>query len=152
MKSSKVAFKSLRQDWETPKEFLKKLEKKYGKLFDPCPSKNYTNGGKVNGLEIEWKKKNFVNPPYTTKEQDAWIKKGFEEWEKGKLVIFLIPARTDTARFHDYILPLHKKGYADIEFIRGRLKFSDHKHPAPFPSMVCILKPIKSRTKKVRKR
>ena len=65
MKSSNCAFKSLKQDWKTPKEFLKKLEKEFGKLFDPCPSKNYTNGGKINGLEIEWKEKNFV------KKQDA---------------------------------------------------------------------------------
>ncbi|HEA46682.1 MAG TPA: adenine methyltransferase [Candidatus Pacearchaeota archaeon] len=143
MKSSHVGFKSLRQDWKTPKEFLKKLEKEFGKLFDPYPSKNYTNGGNLNGLECDWKKRNFVNPPYTSKEQDLWIKKGFEEWKKGKLVIFLIPARTDTKRFHDYILPLHKRGHCDIRFIKGRLKFSDHKNPAPFPSMVCILKPIK---------
>ena len=138
MKSSHVAFKSLKQDWKTPKEFLIKLEKEFGKLFDPCPSKNYTNGGDINGLEIEWKKKNFCNPPYKSKEQDAFVKKGFEEWKKGKLVIFLLPARTDTIRFHKYLLP-----FADIRFIQGRLKFSEYKNPAPFPSMLCILKPKK---------
>lgn len=138
MKSKNAAFTSLSQDWKTPKEFLKKLEREFGKLFDPCPSKNYTNGGQINGLEIEWKNKNFVNPPYTSKEQDAWVKKGFEEWQKGKLVIFLIPARTDTKRFHNYLLP-----HAEIRFIKGRLKFSEHKNPAPFPSMLCILKPKK---------
>jgi site-specific DNA-methyltransferase (adenine-specific) len=132
----KIVFKSMKQDWKTPKEFYKKLEKEFGKMFDPCPSKNYTNGGTINGLEINWKKKNFVNPPYTTIEQNKWVKKGFEEWKKGKLVIFLIPARTDTIRFHKYILP-----YAEIRFIYGRLRFSEHEHPAPFPSMVCILRP-----------
>jgi len=136
-----LAFKSLKQDWKTPKEFLKQLNKRFGKLFDPCPSKNYTNGGKINGLEIEWKKKNFVNPPYTSSEQDKWIKKASEERKKGKLVILLIPARTDTKRFHEIIMPLHEKGKADIEFIKGRLRFSEHKNPAPFPSMLVILKP-----------
>lgn len=124
------------QEWKTPKEFLKKLESEFGKLFDPCPSKNYTNGGKINGLKMNWRKRNFVNPPYTAQEQDKWVKKGFEEWKKGKLVIFLIPARTDTKRFHKYILP-----YAEIRFIKGRLKFSEYKTPAPFPSMVCIFRP-----------
>ena len=136
MKSKHIAFKSLNQDWKTPKDFLMKLEKEFGKLFDPCPSKNYTNGGDINGLEMEWKDRNFVNPPYTSKEQNLWVKKGFEEWKKGKLVIFLIPARTDTRRFHDYLLP-----NAEIRFIKGRLKFSEYKNPAPFPSMLCILKP-----------
>ena len=136
MKSKHIAFKSLTQDWETPKEFYDKLNKEFNFDFDPCPLKNYTNGGKVDGLNCEWGKRNFVNPPYKSKEQDAFVKKGFEEWKKGKLIVFLIPARTDTIRFHKYILP-----YAEIRFIKGRLKFSGHKNPAPFPSMICILKP-----------
>ena len=45
----------------------------------------------------------------------------------------LIPARTDTSYFHDYIY--HK---AEIRFIRGRLKFNDRKQSAPFPSMIVI--------------
>ena len=133
---NKIAFKSMKQDWKTPKEFYNKLNSEFNFNFDPCPFKNYTNGGKVNGLECEWKERNFVNPPYTAGQQDKWIKKGFEEWKKGKLVVFLIPARTDTKRFHNYILP-----YAEIRFIKGRLRFSEHKNPAPFPSMICILRP-----------
>ena len=140
MRSSHVAFKSLKQDWKTPKEFYEKLDKEFNFDFDPCPESNYLNGGNVNGLECEWGKVNFVNPPYKSKEQDAFIKKGYEEWKKGKTVVFLIPARTDTKRFHDYILPLHEKGLAEIRFIKGRLTFEGAKQPAPFPSMVCILR------------
>lgn len=138
MKSKKGVFTSLKQDWKTPEDLLKKLRKEFGKMFDPCPSRNYTNGGKINGLNMEWKKVNFVNPPYTTKVQNKWVKKGYEEWKKGKTVIFLIPARTDTARFHDYILPNCKA--EDIRFIRGRLTFQGAKDHAPFPSMICILR------------
>ena len=53
----------------------------------------------------------------------------------------LIPARTDTTYFHEYIYP-----YAKLDFIKGRLKFRDltgvSKKPtsAPFPSIVCIYK------------
>ena len=68
MKSSKAAFTSLNQSWETPEDFMKMLNKEFGKLFDPCPSSNYTDGGEIDGLEIDWKKKNFVNPPYTSKD------------------------------------------------------------------------------------
>ena len=52
-------------------------------------------------------------------------------------VVLLIPARTDTAYFHDFI---YRK--AEIRFIRGRLKFTDEegnaKQSAPFPSMLVI--------------
>lgn len=133
MKSSKCAFKSTTQDWKTPKEFYKKLNKEFNFDFDPCPS-NYVEGKTKNGLEVEWGKRNFVNPPYTSKLQDAFVKKGFEEYLKGKLVVFLIPARTDTKRFHELLLP-HAK---EIRFIKGRLKFSGYKHPAPFPSMIVV--------------
>ena len=81
MKSSQVGFTSLKQDWTTPKEFYDKLNKEFKFDFDPCPSSNYTNGGKVNGLECEWGKSNYCNPPYKSKEQDAFIKKGFDEWK-----------------------------------------------------------------------
>ena len=46
----------------------------------------------------------------------------------------LIPARTDTSYFHDYIYGKAK----EIRFIRGRLKFGECKNAAPFPSMVVI--------------
>lgn len=51
------------------------------------------------------------------------------------MVVMLIPARTDTRYFHDYIY-----GKAEIRFVKGRLKFGDGKSPAPFPSMVVIFR------------
>lgn len=55
----------------------------------------------------------------------------------GNTIVLLIPARTDTAYFHDYIY-----GKAEIRFVRGRLRFTDESGnangPAPFPSMVVI--------------
>lgn len=47
----------------------------------------------------------------------------------------LIPARTDTRWFHDYIY-----GKAEIRFIKGRLKFGNAKQSAPFPSMIVIFR------------
>ena len=75
----------------------------------------------------------FCNPPYG-REIGKWVKKCYEESSLA-FVVMLIPARTDTSYFHDYIY--HK---AEVRFIRGRLKFGDATSPAPFPSMVVIFK------------
>lgn len=75
----------------------------------------------------------FVNPPYG-REIGNWVEKAFRTNEEhGNLVVMLLPARTDTKWFHEYIY--HK---AEIRFIRGRLKFGNSKNAAPFPSMVVI--------------
>lgn len=50
-------------------------------------------------------------------------------------IVLLIPARTDTSYFHDYI---YKQDNVELRFIRGRLKFGDGKNSAPFPSMLVI--------------
>ena len=77
----------------------------------------------------------FCNPPYG-KEIAKWVQKSVEESrKKNTLVVMLIPARTDTKYFHDFIY-----GKAEIRFIRGRLKFGNAKTAAPFPSMVVIFR------------
>ena len=73
----------------------------------------------------------FCNPPYG-REIAAWVKKAFEESQKpDTCVVMLLPVRTDTAWFHDYVL-----GEADIHFLRGRLHYGGAENPAPFPSML----------------
>jgi len=61
-----------------------------------------------------------------------WVEKAATDQSSGT-VVMLIPSRTDTAWFHDYIY-----GRAEIRFIRGRLKFGGHKNAAPFPNMIVI--------------
>lgn len=76
----------------------------------------------------------FCNPPYGRKILD-WVKKCYKESCKpNTTVVMLIPARTDTRYFHEFIY--HRA--TEIRFIRGRLKFGDGKAPAPFPSMVVV--------------
>ena len=75
----------------------------------------------------------FCNPPYG-KEISKWIEKAFIENKRGTMVVLLLPARTDTRWFHDFIYKKH-----EIRFIRGRLKFNDGKQAAPFPSMVVVM-------------
>jgi site-specific DNA-methyltransferase (adenine-specific) len=89
--------------------------------------------GGIDGLAIEWGTRNFVNPPYS--QLKAWCKKAYEEWRKGKLVVMLIPSRTDTIAWHSYIMKAD-----EIRFIKGRLKFGGSKNSAPFPSAIVIFK------------
>ena len=86
------------------------------------------------GLRASGGGRNFVNPPYG-REIPKWVYKGYEEWKKGKLVVFLIPSRTDTKWWHDYIMKA-----TEIRFIKGRLKFDDQKNSAPFPSAIVVFK------------
>lgn len=100
--------------WETPKKFYDILNKEFNFNFDPCPI-NPT----FNGLEIEWKERNYINPPYSRKLKEAFIIKALEESKKGKLCVLLLPVSTSTRIFHDIIKPNAK----EIRFVRGRIKF-----------------------------
>lgn len=76
----------------------------------------------------------FCNPPYS--QIAEWVKKAYHEsHEPGTVVVLLIPARTDTKYFQEYIY--HR---AEVRFIKGRLKFGKSKNAAPFPSMVVIFR------------
>ena len=128
-KLNRGLFTSVRGDWKTPKALYQALDAEFGFDYDPCPTKPIESG-----LESEWGNMNFVNPPYG-KEITRWICKGYHESLKGKAVVFLIPSRTDTRWWHDYIMKAD-----EIRFIRGRLKFDDQKNSAPFPSAIVIFK------------
>lgn len=128
----KGLFSSARFDWRTPIGVYQELNLEFGFTFDPCPV-----DPKFDGLSCKWRKRNFVNPPYG-QEIPKWIKKGFEESRRNKLVVMLIPSRTDTRWWHEYVMKAD-----EIRFIKGRLKFSEHKNSAPFPSAVVIFRPKK---------
>lgn len=104
-------------DWKTPSDLYEKLDDNFHFDFDPCPLNH--NIKKWDGLEIEWKERNFINPPYSRKLKEAFVKKGISESKKGKLCVFLLPVSTSTVLFHDFILPNKKQ----LNFIKGRIKF-----------------------------
>ena len=123
----RVVFSSVNMRWQTPKEIYNKLNKEFCFTTDPCPP-NPT----FDGLAVDWGNSNFVNPPFG-REIGKWIKKGYKESQKNKTVVFLIPARTDTKWWHEYIMKA-----TEIRFIKGRLRFGGAKHNAPFPSCIVI--------------
>lgn len=116
-------------NWKTPRKFYEMLKEEFYFDFDPCPPNPV-----FDGLSIEWGGCNFVNPPYG-RELPNWIKKGYGEYLKNKTVVFLIPSRTDTRWWHEYCMKA-----TEIRFIKGRLKFDDHKNSAPFPSALVIFR------------
>lgn len=131
-----IHFSSKNNEWETPVDLFDKLQKKYHFDLDVCATSQNTKcpvyfSKEINGLNQPWYGICWMNPPYG-KEIGAWMKKAYESSLKGAKVVCLIPARTDTAWWHDYAM----KG--KIEFLRGRLKFSGHKNSAPFPSAIVV--------------
>lgn len=126
---NKIHFSSQRFNWKTPKVVFQVLNAEFNFDFDPCPSEPTQDG-----LNIDWGESNFVNPPYG-RQIGKWIKKGYEEYLKGKTVVFLVPSRTDTIWWHDYCMKA-----SEIRFIKGRLKFDDQKNSAPFPSAIIVFR------------
>lgn len=106
-------------NWATPKDLYIKLDKEFYFDFDPCPLNTGEITPDTDGLLIEWGQRNFINPPYSRKLKDAFVKRAIQESKKGKLCVMLLPVSTSTALFHDYIQPNAKQ----IRFIKGRVKF-----------------------------
>ena len=128
-------FSSKTDDWATPQSFFDGLDKEFHFTLDVCADtlnhkcKQYFTKDD-DGLSMDWGGEIiWCNPPYG-REIGKWVQKCSEHTNTA---VMLLPARTDTRWFHDYIY--HK---AEIRFIKGRLKFGDGKNPAPFPSMVAI--------------
>ena len=137
--NNELMFSSKTDLWSTPWDFFEKLNDEFHFTLDPCSThenakcyKHFTI--EEDGLLQDWGNEVvFCNPPYGRKIKD-WVKKAYDESQKDNTtVVMLIPARTDTIYFHEYIY-----NKAEIRFIKGRLKFGDAKNSAPFPSMVVI--------------
>lgn len=135
-----LMFSSRTCDWATPQAFFDKLNEEFRFTLDPCADdqnhkcqKYYTAAD--DGLQQDWSgERVFCNPPYG-KIVGKWVEKCFDEVYAGKCqcAVLLLPARTDTRWFQDYIYQR-----AEVRFVRGRLKFGLGVTPAPFPSMVVV--------------
>lgn len=135
--SESVHFMSKTDQWATPQWFFNELNAEFGFTLDPCADDSNHKCDKYftkeqNGLAQNWVGETvFCNPPYG-REIGKWVRKAATS---GTNVVMLLPARTDTKWFHEYIY-----GKSEIRFLKGRLKFGDSKNSAPFPSMVVIFR------------
>ena len=143
---SKTLFSSKSDEWATPIDLFNELNNEFNFNLDPCATeKNHKceNYFTVDddGLEKLWGGyRVFCNPPYS--QIAKWVEKAYRETTQNDntLVVMLIPSRTDTKYFQDFIY--HR---TEIRFVRGRLKFGDSKNSAPFPSMIVIFRGAKVR-------
>lgn len=135
---SNVHFSSKTDLHETPQGFFDKLNEEFGFLLDVCAT---PENAKVplfftkedNGLERDWTGPAWMNPPYG-REIGRWMHKANKEALNGITTVCLVPARTDTKWWHDYVIQ------HEVRFIKGRLKFGNAKNSAPFPSAVVIIR------------
>lgn len=142
----KAMMTSNKQDWETPQALFDNLNNEFDFELDAFASdknakcKNYFTE-EDDAFQQDWTeyKSIFINPPYTPKVQDAVLKKIDDTVSTGwkGVIVLLIPARTDTKRWHDYIF----NKADDIRFIKGRLKFEIDGVPggsSTFPSAIIV--------------
>lgn len=138
-----VHFSSKTDLWSTPQDFYSALDKEFGFNLDPCATKENAKCAEFytlndDGLAKDWAGIVFMNPPYG-REIGKWVKKAAYEVERGfaSIVVCLLPARTDTKWWHDYVIG------NEIRFVKGRLKFGNSKNSAPFPSAVVVMRGMK---------
>lgn len=145
---SKTLFSSATNEWATPQDFYNILNKEFNFTLDPCATKQNAKCSRYftiddDGLKQDWSKDVvFMNPPYGREIKD-WVEKAYRESIKGAIVVCLIPARTDTRYWHDWIF----NKASEIRFVKGRLKFGGEKNSAPFPSAVIVFDSNKPITK-----
>ena len=134
-------FTSATDEWPTPQSFFAQMDLEFGPFdLDVCATPQNTKCAQFftreqNGLAQEWAPRRcWMNPPYGRTIGD-WMRKALEESRRGAFVVCLVPARTDTAWWHEFAA----KG--EVRFIRGRIRFEGGKSNAPFPSAVVVFRP-----------
>lgn len=135
-------FSSKIHDWGTPQKLFDELNAEFKFTLDACANEtnykidNYFTESD-NALIQEWNGVIWCNPPYGRQVKE-WVRKAYEESKRGNTVVMLIPARTDTAYWHDYVI------HGEVRFIRGRLKFENKDRvsigSAPFPSAIVVFR------------
>lgn len=138
-----LMFSSKTDLWETPQDFFDRLNEEFRFDLDVCAlpenakcERFYTPD--MDGLKQPWEGTCWCNPPYGKYSIIKWVQKAALSAAAGSTVVMLLPARTDTQWFHEYI---YKKDLVETRFIRRRLKFGGCKSGAPFPSIVVIFYP-----------
>lgn len=149
--ASPQAFSSQDETWRTPINLYKQLDTEFSFTLDACALQSSTlvsanwygpdhpDPRRRDCLTADWRTDAmggavFMNPPYG-RTIGLFMRKAYAEANRGCVVVCLVPARTDTAWYHDTVIA----SGAEVRFIRGRLRFNDGPNSAPFPSCIAIM-------------
>ena len=140
-------YSSRTEEWPTPKSLFAALNREFRFTLDPCATRAKATCPRYftkadNGLAQDWSLHTaFCNPP-DGRHIATWVDKCFCAAQAGARVVLLIPSRTDTRYFHDWIY-----NKAEVRFVRGLLRYGDGPQSAPFPSLIAIYRPRRCRNR-----
>lgn len=133
-----VHFSSRDPGWGTPVDLYERLNAEFGFTLDVCTTPDNPLGTphfftpEEDGLGRDWAGHIcWMNPPYGRAIR-AWTRKAAGLPPHG-FVVALLPARTDTAWWHDDVMRA-----SEIRLVRGRIRFVGARSAAPFPSAIVI--------------
>lgn len=138
MAMNRGMYSSASDEWATPQSLFDRLDQEFRFDLDVCATPNNAKCARyftreIDGLTQPWRGTCWMNPPYGRAIRD-WMRKAFESHLEGATVVCLVPARTDTAWWHDFAA----KG--EIRFLRRRLRFGNALSSAPFPSAIVVFR------------
>lgn len=146
MATFKDKFKSIRQDWTTPRDVFDPLDAEFGFTLDAAAAADNALAPRYiareqDAMRADWGvgERVWLNPPYGEAggwSLAAWVGRALQQARRGNTVVMLIPARTNTNWFHDLCLK-----HGEVRFVRGRPKFGGADHGLPQPLCVVIFRP-----------
>lgn len=138
--SSRAIYTRSSDEYSTPQNIFDELNAEFSFTLDACATEENHKCDRYftkseDGLRQDWSgHRVFCNPPYS--KIGKWVEKCYREAQKDNtLVVLLIPSRTDTLYFHNFIYQR-----SEIRFIKGRLRFNGADANAPFPSMIVVFR------------
>jgi phage N-6-adenine-methyltransferase len=132
-------FSSRSDEWSTPQSLFDLLDAEFRFTLDPCATAENAKAAQFftreqDGLRQRWAGSVFMNPPYG-RQIGKWLGKAYRERAHCAVIVCLIPARTDTKYWHEFVMHA-----AELRFLRGRVRYGDAPHCAPFPSVVVVFR------------
>jgi site-specific DNA-methyltransferase (adenine-specific) len=147
-----VIFSSASDEWTTPQNLFDQLNAEFDFEIDLAATAENTKCASFYSLQLDslsqhWGSRfarGWLNPPYSRGLCRHFIEKAARQRRMGFLTVMLLPSRTDTKAFHAHIYDIdtwQPRNGIEIRLLAGRLRFSNSKTPAPFPSMIVIFRP-----------
>ena len=128
------------QRWGTPDALYLPLHAEFGFTLDVAadPGNHKTPryySPSDDGLSRPWTGVVWCNPPYG-QGIGRWVAKAWSSARAGATVVCLLPSRTDTSWWHEYVMRA-----SEVRYLRGRIRFTGGTHRAPFGSAVVVFRP-----------